>query len=72
MLWIQIKIQNLKRGKIYQKVITIQREEMFLKVLSSGMGSAEIKFIRKAFIKERGAEIFILNPPIPISWKPSF
>jgi|688.fasta_scaffold2068443_1 hypothetical protein len=29
-----------------------------LKVLSSEMDPAEIRFIRKIFIKERGAEIF--------------
>jgi hypothetical protein len=60
-----IWIQNLKRGKIYQEVINIPCEEIFLKVLSSEMDLTEIKFIRKAFIEERGAEIFLINLPIP-------
>ncbi len=29
-----------------------------LKVLSSEMDPAEIRFVRKAFIKEKGAEVF--------------
>jgi hypothetical protein len=37
-----------------------------LKVLSSDMESAEIRFIRKAFIKERGAKVFRKIRPSPI------
>jgi hypothetical protein len=35
-----------------------------LKVLSSEMDPAEIRFIRKALITERGAEVFNKNPPV--------
>ncbi len=36
-----------------------------LMFLSSDMDPGEIRFVRKAFIKERGTEVFLLNPPIP-------
>jgi hypothetical protein len=36
-----------------------------LKVLSSEMDPAEIRFIRKAFVKEKGADVFRKNPPVP-------
>jgi hypothetical protein len=39
---------------------------MFLKVLSTEIGPAEIRFIRKVFIKERGAEVFKKIRPSPI------
>jgi hypothetical protein len=35
------------------------------KVLSSEMDLAEIRLILKVVIKERGAEVFRKNPPIP-------
>jgi hypothetical protein len=45
---------------------------VYLKVLSGEMDLAEIRFIQKAFIKKRGAEVFIKihptlikNPPYP-------
>ncbi len=34
------------------------------------MDLAEIRFIRKVFIKERGMEVFMNNPPSPILWEP--
>jgi hypothetical protein len=51
---------RISNGKIYQEVITIEREEIFFKGTGTvQMDSAEIKLIQKAFIKERGAEIFV-------------
>ncbi len=47
-----------------------RRLKSFLKVLSSVMDPAEIRFIRKAFLKERGAEISRKIRPSPILWKP--
>ncbi len=42
---------------------------IFLKVLSSEMDPAEIMFIRKVFIKERGAEVFRKISLSPILWE---
>jgi hypothetical protein len=41
-----------------------------LKILSSEMDPAEIRFIQKAFIKERGAEIFRKILPSPTLCEP--
>jgi hypothetical protein len=43
---------------------------MILKVLSSEMDPAEIKFIRKACIKERGVEVFRKIRQSPIRREP--
>ncbi len=43
---------------------------MILKVLSSEMDQAEIRFIQKDFIKERGAEIFRKIRPSPVPREP--
>ncbi len=41
-----------------------------LKVTSNEMDPAEIRFIRKTFIKERGSEVFRKIRPSPILWEP--
>ncbi len=45
---------------------------IFLKVpvLSRKMDSAEIRFVRKAFLEYRGGEVFRKNRPSPILWQP--
>ncbi len=48
----------------------LQNETTSLEVLSSYMDPAEIKFIRKDVIKERGAEVFRKIRPSFILWKP--
>jgi hypothetical protein len=45
---------------------------VYLKVLSSEMDLAEIRFVQKAFIKERGAEVFFIKIHPALIKNPSY
>ncbi len=45
-------------------------KKCYKKVLSSEMDPAEIRFIQKAFIKERGAKVLRKICLSPILWEP--
>ncbi len=51
-------------------LINIRNHVPTLKVLSREIHPAEIRFIWKAFIEERGAEVFRKIGPSPILWEP--
>jgi hypothetical protein len=53
-------------GWVWMSVVSFRGRYRFLKLLSSDMDEAKSMFIRKLFIKERGAEVFRKISPAPI------
>ncbi len=62
------RMMGERRGLVINKLLKGQISEMVLKVLSSEIDPAEIRFIRKAFIKEREARRFLEKFARPPSW----
>jgi hypothetical protein len=55
----------LLQAIFFVKIVFNYGWDLNFKVLSSEMDPSKIRFIRKDFIKERGAEAFQKNQPVP-------
>ncbi len=72
-LWLLQKLMYYKAANLHRNLCSCASLYFVVKVLNSPcseMDLAKIRFIRKALIKEKGAEVFRKIHWFPILWKP--